>query len=353
MTKQGNSMHITLQDVARAAGVSSKTVSRVVNNQGEIREETRTRVQETIQRLGYRPNILARSLVSQRSYTLGVVASGVEDYGPSRVLSGVEHESYELGYSLLLCLLPDPHVIKVAPVLDSFVTRRVDGIVWAVPEIDDNRAWVKPEALENLPPIVFLFMAPRRDISIIGIDNRSGAFQATRHLINLDRRKIGIITGPLGSWEARERMNGYRQALEETGLDCSPRLAAEGDWSAASGARCMRRLLEDVPDLDAVFASNDQMALGVLGVLHQLGKRVPDDLAVIGFDNIPESASYWPPLSTIQHQLFEAGCTSVRELLYLIERNGKNGEHPPSLFTPELIVRASTVGTSKPDQGQW
>jgi LacI family transcriptional regulator len=346
MTKQGNSMHITLQDVARAAGVSTKTVSRVVNHQGEIREETRLHVQETIERLGYRPNILARSLVSQRSYTLGVVTSGVEYYGPSRVLSGVEHESYELGYSLLLSLLPDPDAINVATVLDSFVTRRVDGIVWAVPEIDDNRAWIRPDALENLPPIVFLSMAPRDDISVIAIDNRSGAVQATRHLIEIGRRKIGIITGPQGWWEARERLAGYRQALEDAGLDCSPRFTTEGDWSASSGARCMRKLLEDEPDLDAVFASNDQMALGALGVLHQLGRRVPDDLAVIGFDNIPESASFWPPLSTIQHQLFEAGCTSVRELLRLIERKGKNGENTPRLLNPELIVRASTIVTS-------
>jgi LacI family transcriptional regulator len=336
-------MQITLQDVARAAGVSTKTVSRVVNNQGEIREETRTRVQETIDRLGYRPNILARSLVSQRSYTLGVVTSGVEYYGPSRVLSGVEQESYELGYSLLLSLLPDPDVINVVPVLDSLVTRRVDGIVWAVPEIDNNRAWIRPEMLENLPPIVFLSMAPRSELSIIAIDNRSGAVQATQHLIDIGRRKIGIITGPPGWWEARERLAGYRQALEGAELPCSPLLIAEGDWSASSGARGMRRLLEDVPDLDALFASNDQMALGALGVVHQLGRRVPDDLAVIGFDNIPESASFWPPLSTIQHQLFEAGCTSVRELLRLIAHNGKNGEQSPSLLNPELIVRESTV----------
>ncbi len=345
-------MHITLQDVARAAGVSTKTVSRVVNNQGEIREETRTRVQETIERLGYRPNILARSLVSQRSYTLGVVTSGVEYYGPSRVLSGVEHESYELGYSLLLSLLPDPDVINVAPVLDSLVTRRVDGIVWAVPEIDNNRAWIGSKALENLPPIVFLSMAPRSDLSVIAIDNRSGAVQATQHLIEIGRRKIGMITGPLGWWEARERLAGYRQAIEDAGLACSPLLVTEGDWSAASGARGMRKLLKDVPDLDAVFAGNDQMALGALGVAHQLGRRVPVDLAVIGFDNIPESASYWPPLSTIQHQLFEAGCTSVRELQRLIERKGKNGEHSPSLLNPELIVRASTVMTRQSDQSQ-
>jgi LacI family transcriptional regulator len=347
MTQQGNSMHITLQDVARVAGVSTKTVSRVVNNQGEISEETRKRVQATIDQLGYRPNILARSLVSQRSYTLGVVTSGVEYYGPSRVLSGVEHESYELGYSLLFSLLPDPDVINVAPVLDGFVARRVDGIVWAVPEIDNNRIWIQPASLENLPPIVFLSMTPQPGLSIVSSDNREGGAQATQHLIDVGRRKIGIITGPLGWWEARERLAGCKAGLEQSGIYPSPTFVVEGDWSAFSGARCMHKLLEDHPDIDAIFAGNDQMALGALGVAHQLGRRIPDDIAVVGFDNIPESASFWPPLTTIQHQLFEAGCLSVQVLQKLIELTLQNREHVPAmptLLTTELIVRASTIG---------
>jgi LacI family transcriptional regulator len=154
-------MHVTLQDVARLAAVSTKTVSRVVNNQGEISEATRERVQASIDQLGYRPNFLARSLVSQRSHSLGVVTSGLEYYGPSSILTGIEQESYELGYSLLFSLLPDPDVLNIAPILDSFVARRVDGIIWAVAEINNNRAWIRPEVLENLPPIVFLSMSPR------------------------------------------------------------------------------------------------------------------------------------------------------------------------------------------------
>jgi LacI family transcriptional regulator len=349
MTQVGNSMHITLQDVAKLAGVSAKTVSRVVNHQGEISEATRKRVQAAIDQLGYRPNILARSLVSQRSDMLGVVTSGVEYYGPSRILSGVEHESYEMGYSLLFSLLPDPDVTDFTPVLDSFVARRVDGIVWAVPEIGSNRAWISPAALEKLPPIVFLSMAPQPGLSVVAIDNRSGGLQATRHLLEIGRRRIGIITGPLGWWEARERLAGYTQALEQAGIAASPAFAVEGDWSASSGARGMRRLLEEAPEIDAVFASNDQMALGAIGVAHQLGRRIPEDIAVVGFDNIPESASYWPPLSTIQHQLFEAGCNAVQVLQKLIERKPQNEDYSPDLLTPELIVRASTAGFPQPD----
>jgi LacI family transcriptional regulator len=353
MAQPGNSMHITLQDVARVAGVSTKTVSRVVNNQGEISAETRARVQTTIDQLGYRPNILARSLVSQRSYTLGVAISGVEYYGPSRILSGVEHESYELGYSLLFSMLPDPDVINVAPVLDSFVARRVDGIVWAVPEIDNNRTWIQPAHLENLPPIVFLSMTPRPGLAIVSNDNRQGGgAQATQHLIDIGRRKIGVISGPLGWWEARERLVGCQAVLEQAGIPPSPTLVAEGDWSASSGARCMRQLLENHPDIDAVFVGNDQMALGALGVVHQFGRRIPEDIAVVGFDNIPESASFWPPLTTIQHPLFEAGCLSVQILQKLIELKLQNRDHVPAmptLLTTELIVRASTVGFGQTD----
>jgi LacI family transcriptional regulator len=350
MMQQGNSMHVTLQDVAKLAGVSAKTVSRVVNNQGEISADTRLRVQAAIEQLGYRPNFLARSLVSQRSRSLGVVTSGLEYYGPSRILSGVEQESYELGYSLLFSLLPDPDVLNITPLLDSFVARRVDGIVWAVPEINHNRTWIRPEVLENLPPIVFLSMAPNPALSIVAVDNRSGGMQATQHLIDIGRRKIGIMTGPLGWWEARERLSGYVQALEQAGIASSQQLIVEGDWSASSGASCMHKLLADCPDIDAIFACNDQMALGALGVAHQLGRRIPDDIAIIGFDNIPESANFWPPLSTIQHKLFEAGCNSVQVLQKLIELKLQKQDHSPAkpnLLTTKLIVRASTIGFAR------
>jgi len=350
MMQQVNSMHVTLQDVARLAGVSAKTVSRVVNNQGEISEATRTRVQAAIEQLGYRPNFLARSLVSQRSHSLGVVTSRLEYYGPSHTLAGIEQESYELDYSLLFSLLPDPDVVNITPILDSFVARRVDGIIWAVAEIKNNHAWIHPEVLENLPPIVFLSMSPRPGLSIVAIDNRSGGAQATQHLLDIGRRKIGVITGPLGWWEAQERLAGCRQVLENAGLEQSPSLISEGDWSASSGARCMRQLLESRPDIDSIFACNDQMALGALGIAHQLGRRIPEDIAIIGFDNIPESASFWPPLSTIHHQVFEAGCIAVQVLQKLIETHLQSRDHAPvmpTLLETELIVRASTVGFSR------
>jgi LacI family transcriptional regulator len=338
--------HVTLRDVAKKAGVSPKTVSRVVNNQGEISETTRLRVQKAIAELGYRPNILARSLVSQKSNTLAVVAWGIDYYGPSRTVLGVEQQSSELGYSLYLHLLAKPDDGNVEPILDALAARRVDGIIWAVPEVGDNRAWIRPDRLKQLPPTVFLSMRPRPGLCVVAVDNRAGAAQATRHLLDQGRRKIGIITGPSAWWEARERYEGWKQALREAGLKPSPALAAEGDWSAASGERGMRQLLAGQPDLDAVFASNDQMALGALGVAHLLGRRVPQDLAIVGFDNMPESAHFWPPLTTVYQQLVDAGCLAVQVLHKLIQ-GGRGGEETceaaATVLTPELVVRASSL----------
>ncbi len=343
--------HVTLRDVAKKSGFSPKTVSRVVNNQNEISESTRRRVQAAIEELGYRPNILARSLVSQRTNTLAVVAWGIDFYGPSRAVLGIEHQSSELGYSLFLHLLLKPDDTNVKPVLDALSARRVDGIVWAVPEVGDNRSWIRPDRLKQLPPTVFLSMQPRPGLYVVAVDNRAGAVQATQHLIDQGRRKIGLIAGPRTWWEARERYEGWKEVLRQAGLTPLPSLVAEGDWSAASGERCMRELLAHHPDMDAVFACNDQMALGALGVAQLLGRRVPQDLAMVGFDNTSESAFYWPPLTTVHQQLVDVGRTAVQVLHRLVQarRQGEN-TLPPSatVLTPKLIVRQSSLLVLEP-----
>jgi LacI family transcriptional regulator len=338
-------MHVTLQDVARQAKVSAKTVSRVVNNQGEISALTRQKVQEAITQLGYHPNYLARGLASQHSNTLAVVAAGLNFYGPTHTLTGVEQQSCELGYSLLFNLLSRPDETDVMPILDAIIARRADGIIWTVPEIGDNRSWIQPDLLGHLPPIVFLSMGYNQNLSIISVDNRGGGLQATRHLIAQGRRKIGIITGPLTWWEARERLSGYYAAFQEAGLESVPSLVVEGDWTALSGKSCMQLMLDRHPDLDGVFACNDQMALGALGVAHQTGKQVPQDIAFVGFDNIPDSECFWPPLTTVRQRLFDAGCLSVQLLQKLIDARDKDQQDAApetKLLETELIVRESS-----------
>lgn len=345
-------MDVTLQDVAERAGVSVKTVSRVVNNQGEISEATRKHVQTAINELGYRPNILARSLVNQRSNTLGVVAWGIDYYGPSRALLGVEQKSDELGYSLFLSLMAHPTGDDNSKrILDTLVARRVDGIIWAVPEVGDNRAWLNTAQVDNLPPIVFLSMQPHVRLNTLSIDNRSGGLQATQHLIREGRRHIGIIAGPLAWWEARERYAGWQAALQQAGLTPSPTLMVEADWSADAGAAAMQALLDREPQLDAVFACSDQIALGALGVAHRLGRRIPQDIAIVGFDNIPESAHFWPPLTTIYQHLVDIGSLAVEHLHRMIEakRNSETDGEPVAISqVPELVIRES----SRPSPGR-
>lgn len=328
------------------AGVSTKTVSRVVNNQGEIRAETRERVQAAIEQLGYRPNVLARSLIHQRTNTLGVVAWGIDYFGPSRTVVGIEQQAHQLDYSLFLNLVDRPDDSESEQVLDTLITHRVDGILWAVPEVGNNRDWLESTPMEQLPPIVFLSMEPRPGLAIVAVDNFSGAKQATQHLIDQGRRKIGIITGPLTWWEARERYAGWEATMHQANLETPSSLVVEGEWTAAAGEQGLNILLNQEPDIDAVFASSDQIALGALGTAHRLGRHIPQDLAVVGFDNMPESACFWPPLSTVYQQLIDVGRIAVQTLHRMIEANRQSktfNEATVTLVKPELIVRASSL----------
>jgi LacI family transcriptional regulator len=344
--KSNNHLPATLRDVADLAGVSPKTVSRVVNHQNEISPSTRQRVQAAIDQLDYRPNTLARSLIHQRSHTLAVIAWGIDYFGPSRTVVGIEQEANELGYSLFLSLVSQP-TDDHERILDTLISRRVEGIIWAIPEVGNNRNWLHTSRLDQLPPVVFLSMAACPGVSVVSVDNRSGARQAVQHLVEQGKRKIGIITGPMAWWEARERVTGWQEALQEANLEASPRLTVKSDdWSAVNGERGMRALLEQAPDIEAVFASSDQIALGALRIAHQLGRRVPEELAVVGFDNIPEAAFFWPSLTTIYQHLEDVGRIAVINLHEMIvaHRLEKDYVQPSStLLKPELIVRGSSA----------
>lgn len=337
---------VTIRQVAREAGVSTQTISRVINNRPDVAPDTRLRVERVIARLGYRPSAIARSLIHQRSHTLGVVATGLDYFGPSRTLVGIEKQVRSQGYSLLLDLLHHPETEDVELILNRLLSRQVDGILWAVPEIGNNRAWLHTSNLHLQVPVVFLNMDPQPELALATIDNRLGGRLATGHLISQGYRHIGIITGPLDWWEARQRQIGWQDALQEAGFPAGDRQVVEGNWSAESGDHGIRVLLEQFPEMQAVFASNDQMALGVLRAAHAMGRQIPQDLAVVGFDNIPESAYFWPPLTTVAQPLVDLGCKAVVKLTELIDAEDQNSAPPSELsvsLLPELIVRDSSV----------
>lgn len=339
---------ITIKHVAQEAGVSTQTVSRVINHRPDVAAETRQRVQGVIDRLGYQPSYVARSLIRGRSSTLGVVAYGLDYYGPSRTLSGIEQQASELGFTLLLNLVrdPDPRDHEPERLLRDMLARYVDGIIWAVPDIGENRAWINEETRTLSTPVVFLSMAPSRGLSVIAIDNRMGGRMAVEHLLAGGHRRIGHVTGPLDWWEARQRHAGWRDALVRSGAEAGESLVAVGNWSAESGMRGLRQLIEQRPDVEAVFFGNDQMALGGIRAARQLGLQIPGDVAIIGFDDIPESAYFCPPLSTVRQPIFELGALAVKELNRRIEADqlGDATVQPRArLIKPQLVIRESSA----------
>ena len=340
---------VTIKQVAREAGVSPQTVSRVVNHHPDVSPETRERVQHVINRLAYQPSHIARTLIQGHSRTFGVVGTGLEYFGPSRTLSGIEKQSDELGYTLHLSLISQPERSDVDQIWRDLLSRRVEGIIWAVPEIADNRAWIERIDGRISLPIVFLSMKPDPRLSVVAVDNRSGGKIATQHLLGQSYRRIGLITGPANWWEVRQRRLGWEDALKQSGITIEENLVVEGDWTPPSGERGLRRLLEQRRDVEAVFICNDQMAVGALQAARTLGRRVPDDLAVIGFDDIPESAYFQPSLSTIKQDMVEVGSRAVKELCRVIEESHQSRvivQPKTSLIQPELIVRVSSIAPS-------
>lgn len=339
------SKRATIKEVAKAAGVSTQTVSRVINDRPDVAPETRERIQQIIATLGYQPSALARSLIQQRSYTLGVVTAGLRYLGPSRTLSGIVSKAEELGYALLLKELPRFDTEDVEPLVQTLLARHVDGIVWAVPQVGERRQVGR--LLGQAPvPMVFLTMEPRPGLSIVAYDNFMGGQIATAHLLQQGYRNIGHISGPLDWWESRQRKAGWRAALEKAGRPAAERQCVEGNWSSSSGEIAFRQLLAQYPEMDAVFAGNDQMALSVIQLACRNGIDVPGRLGVVGFDGLPESAYYWPPLTTMVQDQSQLGCTVVEEVVQAIETlhiGGRAASPRAIILQPELLVRESST----------
>lgn len=335
---------VTIKDVAHAAGVSTQTVSRVMNKFSYVSEETRQRVEVVVEQLGYNPSTLARSLSQQRSYTLGVVTFGLEYIGPSRTLNGVADKADELGYMLLMKELDNFNANRLDEVIDSLIARQVDGVIWVAPEIGDNHLWIE-ERMNKIPvPVLFLAMQPRAGISSVATDNFHGATMGIQHLLDCGRKKIGHISGPLSWWEADERKRGWRETLEAAGLDAPEEHCVEGNWSSSSGEIAFNQLLKSFPDMDAVFVANDQMALSVLRETCRRGICVPDQLAVVGFDNIPESAYFYPSLTTIYQDLQLLGEQAVQNIVEMIHTRQRNLPFiaQSRFIQPTLVVRESS-----------
>jgi DNA-binding LacI/PurR family transcriptional regulator len=322
-------------DVARLAGVSHMTVSRVLNQPETVRPETRDRVRQAIEQLGYRPNSAARSLVTRRSRTLGVVCFDTTLYGPASTLNGIEHAAEDAGYSVSVASLRRSTAEAVAQAVQRLVDQSVDGLVLIVPETSAAVTFFR--ALPTGVPVVAVESALPAVVSV-AVDQVLGARLVTDHLLSLGHETVYHVRGPSDWSEADGRVDGWRAAIEERG-GSAPRLLL-GDWSARSGYIAGQRLAKN-SRATAVFAANDSMALGVLRAFHEAGVRVPEDVSLAGFDDIPEAAYMTPPLTTVRQPFRDVGKRSIEILIGEIEETGP--ALGSTVIPPELIVRQSAA----------
>ncbi|TDD18245.1 LacI family DNA-binding transcriptional regulator [Nonomuraea diastatica] len=320
-------------DVAVLAGVSAMTVSRVLNDPDRVRAETRARVLAAVRELDYRPNQAARQLVTGRSGVLGVVSIDTTLYGPATTLYYIEQAARNAGYNVSIASLSSLNRRSMEEGVQRLRAQAVDGVIIVAPHESAT------EGLRHLPPELPAVAVDAGDdipVPVAKVDQRAGAVRVTRHLLSLGHRTVWHVAGPPDWLDANGRIEGWRGVLEQAGRPVPDVL--RGDWSSRSGYRLGRGLAQE-PELTAVFVANDQMALGVLRALREAGRRVPEDVSVAGFDDIPESAYYWPPLTTVRQDFGEVGRLAFHMLLDRMAGADLDGRR---LVEPELVVREST-----------
>ncbi|MDX3101989.1 LacI family DNA-binding transcriptional regulator [Nonomuraea angiospora] len=322
-----------MADVAAMAGVSSQTVSRVVNNRSNVEEETRRRVLSAMRVLGYRPNTAARALVTGQFRTLGLISFGLSSFGNARTVDAVTRAAQRAGYTVNMIAVESQTEQAVHEAFDQLTLQAVDGIVLIEAQILDTPSL-------RLPPGVPVVMADG-DVShrhpMVDTDQALGARLVTRHLLDLGHETVWHVAGPEDSYAARRRAESWHATLKEAAA-ATPRLLF-GDWSAASGYKAGRELARR-PGVTAVFAANDQMALGVMRAMIEAGHRVPEDVSIAGFDDLDESAYLSPPLTTVRQDFDVVAEKIVSLMIGQIETGA--APSATAFVAPELVVRQST-----------
>ena len=324
-----------MADVAAVAGVSHQTVSRVLNGMPGVRPETKERVEAAIAELGYRRNLAARMLASSRSQSVGVVTFGTSQFGPAHVLLGLEEAARDTTYRLELANIasvsPDAFHLAVEQLLE----RAIEALVVIVPHAD---VLSEAQSLDLDIPVLVVEGDLSRTPLTAGVDNVEGARTATRHLLELGHDTVHHVAGPDGWAETRARLEGWEAELRAWGRVVPP-VRWVGDWSAASGYE-IGRSVAGARDVTALFAANDQMALGIIRACHEAGRAIPDELSVVGFDDLPEARFFVPSLTTVRQDFTELG----RRVMEVLARVLDHGERPSVELVPtQLQVRESTA----------
>ncbi|MGW0396474.1 LacI family DNA-binding transcriptional regulator [Streptomyces sp. NPDC003002] len=341
-----------MADVARVAGVSHQTVSRVLSNHPNVRETTRAQVNQAIAQLGYRRNSAARALVTRRTHTLGVIAVNTTLHGPASILSGVQEAARDQGYLVSTVTLRTATRAALTQAMDHLGAWGVEGVIAITSQREAGQALA---SMRTAFPVVTVEGGRNLDLPGVSLDQRLGARMVTEHLLATGHRTVWHVAGPRDWLESEARIAGWESVLREAGAEVPAVL--QGDWSPLSGYHAGQRLAGhaaalpkgEAARLTAVFVANDQMALGVLRALREAGIQTPADVAVAGFDDIPEAAFFPPPLTTVRQDFAAIGRSSIALLLEHIEGRTTDATH--ITVQPELIVRASTArqpGSSSP-----
>lgn len=331
------SRHISVKDVAARSGVSFQTTSKVLNGGGSVSEATRARILQAASDLGYVPNLQARSLVMQRTRTIGVITSDFSDHNLSGVLVGAEQEARRQGYGVMVSSI-EPEGSGTEYALPAMMERRVDGVFLAAPQLEEDMAL--EHVLDRRLPTVSMTPVPGGGVSLVSADDVQIGLIATRHLLERGHRVVATATGSLRRHDTVNRLRGYRDALGLAGIGFDDALVEEAGREIDDGTQATERLLARRPDITAIFAQNDTLAVGALAALRKAGRRVPDDCAVVGCDDIEVAPYTAPPLTTVHVPFYEIGWEAMRLLLGMVTE-GPVIERKVVLPV-HLIVRGST-----------
>jgi DNA-binding LacI/PurR family transcriptional regulator len=330
-----------LHDVGRMAGVSHQTVSRVLNNQPNVKPETRQRVLDAISTLGYRRNSAARALATRRSGIIGILTTASPLFGPTSTLLAVEWAARDAGYFVSVAGVPVQDIPSIEGSLDRFLSQSVEGVVVIAPQ--DFAAEALSSLADSIPTVLIAdSSATLGKTRSVSVDQAAGAAMAVAHLVEVGYRSVAHIAGPEDWFDARARIDGWRRGIAAHGLPTLPIIY--GDWSAASGYRAACSLMKSgLPE--AVFAANDGMALGMLRAFRERGVKVPADLSIVGFDDVLGAAYYDPPLTTVRQDFEALGTLAVRTLQETLDNRAPQAEYLK--IKPRLVVRMSSGAASQ------
>ncbi len=326
---------VTIRDVAARAGVSHQTVSRVINNSERVNPATRAKVQAAIAELGFHPNAIARFMAQGRTRTLACLSPNLSDYTFAAIIEGAQKAAREYGYVLVTSAAQDEEIFT--ELIDELVTSgRTEGLMVINPYADGRHARLPQDF-----PIVFVGARPRQiEVDSVALDDVAAGRMATQFLIDLGHRKIALFTGPLVEDCSQDRRTGYLTAMADAGLPADPSLVLHGDWSATSGFDGVQQLLQKGVAFTAIFAQNDRIAAGATKALREARLHTPNDVSVVGFDDMPLASYFDPPLTTVRQDLFQIGAQAAQLLIRAVENPDAPKEH--RLLPAELVVRNST-----------